>query len=474
VKNISILDFFLLLSLLMPGLILTQNSERFQRGTVIDKIVCKADSSQSYALYLPGGYSPQKKWPILFAFDPGGKGDIPLKHFKDAAEKYNYLVIGSNNAKNGPWEPIIRAMLAVYSDAQLRFSIDKTRIFVTGFSGGSRAASLFSQVIQKPVVGIIGCGAGIATHMKPWDIEPSAYCGIVGTMDFNYREMERLESQFEKQDIIHRILIFPGRHTWPPPEICTLAIEWMELVVMKQKIRSLDEELIERLYLKEISEAQELEKSIDFASALTRYEAVVRLFDEWQNIEEIQIKIRNLKENRLYRQFLKNEKKREREETAILDTLTREIALIKKHPPDQATLHKILSMLKIKILSNAANDNKNIYDRSMAVRTLHNINVIARNEAHVQYEKGDFKRAILFFEVAIKAGVSVVGDQPYQYFNLACAYARDKNSDKALESLSLAIQEGFNERELLESDKDLELIRKTPKFISLLDVLRKR
>jgi tetratricopeptide (TPR) repeat protein len=458
----------------MPGLILAQNSERFQRGSVIDKIVCKADSSQSYALYLPGEYSPQKKWPILFAFDPGGRGDIPLKHFKDAAEKYNYLVIGPNNAKNGPWEPIIRAMLAVYSDAQLRFSIDKTRIFVTGFSGGSRAASLFSQVIQKPVVGIIGCGAGIATHLKPGEIESSAYCGIVGIMDFNYREMERLESQFEKQDIIHRILIFPGRHTWPPPEICTLAIEWMELVVMKQKIKPLDEELIERLFLKEIAEAQELEESIDFASALTRYEAVVRIFGEWQNIEEIQIKIRNLKENRLYRQFLKNEKKREREETTILNKFNREIARIENHPPNRATLHKILPMLKIKTLSKAANDNENIYDKSMAVRTLHNIHVIARNEAYVQYEKGDFKRAILFFEVAIRAGVGIFGDQPYEYFNLACAYARDKNSDKALESLRLAIQEGFNERELLESDKDLEFIRKTPEFISLLDALRKR
>lgn len=473
-KSISVLDFFLLLSLLMPGLILAENSERFQRGSVIEKIVCKADSSQSYALYLPSEYSPQKKWPVIFAFDPGGRGDIPLKHFKDAAEKYNYLVIGSNNAKNGPWEPIIRAMLAVYSDAQLRFSIDKTQIFVTGFSGGSRAASLFSQVIQKPVVGIIGCGAGIATHLKPEEIESSAYCGIVGIMDFNFREMVRLESQVEKLGIFHRILIFPGRHTWPPAEICTLAVEWMELVAMKQNIKPLDEELIERLFLKEIAEAQELEKSTDLASALARYEAVARIFGEWQNIEDIQIKIHNLKENRLYKQFLKNEKKRDREETTILNKFAREIARIKNHPPNLATLPKILSMLKIKTLSKAANDDENIYDKGTAVRTLHNIHVIARNEAFGQHEKGDFKRAILFFEVAVRAGVNVFKVQPYEYFNLACAYARDRNSGKALENLTLAIQEGFNEPELLESDKDLESIRKTPQFISLLDTLRKR
>ncbi len=473
-KNIPVLYFFLYLSLSIPGLILAQNSEQLQRGAIIDKVECKTDPSQNYALYLPDEYSPQIKWPILFAFDPGGRGDIPLKYFKDAAEKYNYLLVGSNNAKNGPWEPIIRAMSAMYSDARLRFSIDESQIFVTGFSGGSRAASLFSHVIQKPVAGIIGCGAGIAAHLKPENIEAAAYCGIVGIMDFNYKEMEGLESQLEKQDITHRILLFSGKHAWPPPEICTLAIEWMELVSMKRNIKPLDEEFVVKVFLKEIAEAQKLEESLDFAFALNRYEAVVKIFDEWRDIEEIQIKIHNLKENRLYKQFLKNEKKREHEESTILDSLARESIRIKKYPPSEVTLPKILSTLKIKNLSKAAKDHKNVQDRRMAVRTLHNIHVIARNEAYVHYEKEDFKRAILFFEIAIKAGDSVFDGQPYQYFNLACAYARDNNSEKALNSLSLAIQEGLDERDLLESNTDLEVIRKTPEFISLLDTIRKK
>jgi predicted peptidase len=57
------------------------------KGQVVEKVESLTDSSQTYALFLPSNYSPDRKWPVLFAFDPGAHGRVPVERFKDAAEK---------------------------------------------------------------------------------------------------------------------------------------------------------------------------------------------------------------------------------------------------------------------------------------------------------------------------------------------------------------------------------------------------
>jgi len=73
----------------------------FVRGRVISNVSCKKDYIQNYALYLPSYYSEDKKWPVVCAFDSHGKGLLPVELFKDEAEKYGYIILGSNNSKNG-------------------------------------------------------------------------------------------------------------------------------------------------------------------------------------------------------------------------------------------------------------------------------------------------------------------------------------------------------------------------------------
>ena len=37
-------------------------------GKISDDIKCAAEPSQSYALYLPSNYSPDRLWPVILAF----------------------------------------------------------------------------------------------------------------------------------------------------------------------------------------------------------------------------------------------------------------------------------------------------------------------------------------------------------------------------------------------------------------------
>ena len=56
-------------------------------GTVLPSIVCLDDPAQSYALYVPSTYSPDKAWPVIFAFDPGARGTMPVTRYQQAAER---------------------------------------------------------------------------------------------------------------------------------------------------------------------------------------------------------------------------------------------------------------------------------------------------------------------------------------------------------------------------------------------------
>jgi hypothetical protein len=92
-------------------------TESIPKGQVVERIEALNDSSQSYALYLPSNYTPNRKWPVLYAFDPGARGRVPVERFKEAAEKYGWIVLGSNNSRNGPWDVVVNAWNAMQIDS---------------------------------------------------------------------------------------------------------------------------------------------------------------------------------------------------------------------------------------------------------------------------------------------------------------------------------------------------------------------
>ena len=91
----------LLLALLTPGTGLTQD---LPRGQVVDDVPAVDDQAQRFALYLPSTFRADRSWPLILAFDAGGRGRRAVERYQAAAERYGYIVAGSNNSRNGPWK----------------------------------------------------------------------------------------------------------------------------------------------------------------------------------------------------------------------------------------------------------------------------------------------------------------------------------------------------------------------------------
>ncbi|MBN2347098.1 MAG: hypothetical protein JXO51_12010 [Candidatus Aminicenantes bacterium] len=197
-------------------------------GRIIDPVVCLRDADHSYALYLPPGYTAERAWPVLYCLDPGGRGQAPVALFREAAERFGWILVGSNNLRNGPWGEILAAARAFWSDTRARLAIDDSRVYAAGFSGGARAACGLGRLLSIRLAGVIGCGAGLPEWLEPADLSGVPWFGTVGLRDFNYGEMQELDFWLRRLGTPARLRIFHGEHRWPPPAVALEAVAWLE------------------------------------------------------------------------------------------------------------------------------------------------------------------------------------------------------------------------------------------------------
>lgn len=213
---------FLLAALPAPA------DEAFPPGQVSDPLVSLQDPAQSYAVYLPLGYATGRRWPILYCFDPGGRGAVPVALFREAAEKYGWILAASNNSRNGPWTDIYEAAWAVWTDTHARLRIDDSRVYAAGFSGGARVACGLARMLNIRPAGVIGCGGGLPEWLSPADLAGIPWFGTVGRKDFNFQEMKDLERDLLRLGGPCLLRVFTGTHSWPPAELAMAAVAWLE------------------------------------------------------------------------------------------------------------------------------------------------------------------------------------------------------------------------------------------------------
>lgn len=236
--------------LALAGASLLALGQDLPHGQIIDGVKCLSDDTQSYALYLPSNYSADRKWSLILAFDPRGRGKAPLEQYKEAAEKYGYIVAGSNNARNGPPGVSLTAAAVMGSDVVHRFSIDMKRVYTVGLSGGARIAMKVAMDSNE-MAGVIASSAGFPPGERNSKL-PFVVFGTAGTEDFNYLEMRQLDEELASP---HRIVVFQGGHEWLPASLATQAVEWLEIQAMKSGIAPRDEKLIGKVFDERSAEA---------------------------------------------------------------------------------------------------------------------------------------------------------------------------------------------------------------------------
>jgi len=455
------------------GLMPAFGGDEFEKGRMIEKVVCRDSPAHSYALYLPAVFDPAKSWPILFLFDPSAMAPAAIDAFRPAAEKFGWILAASNDSKNGPVDPNMKAARAMFRDVRARFSLDESRIYAGGFSGGSRTASVFALAAGVRIAGIIGIGAGISPGIAIPNLNISSYFGIAGLADFNYPEMRQLDADLDGAALPHRILFYDGRHQWAPAEIGVRALGWMEIAAIKRSARKKNEALIDEILARETAEADALSAGGKAYWAARAYRETARLFDGLHDVAPLAAEAEKIEASAAYSDFLKREKNREEKDAALRREIGGTFAFIEESPEDRTAFLDLLRDLDLGSLRRTAGKSATWEDRSMAVRLLSLYGIEASRTGYERYEKGDFLRASLYYELA--AGLCPDGDSRLIVIhrNLGSMYSLLGEVKTALNHLEKAVELGFSDVRDLETDEDLAKVRKTAGFRKLIERLKK-
>ncbi len=431
-------------------------------------MVCEGDPTQSYALYLPSNYTLAKHWPIIYFFDPGGRGRRPLELYKDVAEKYGFVIVGSNNSRNfGPDQS--RSVNAIWLDTHLRFALDGRLTYVSGFSGGARVAGAMAlSCHQCQVAGVIAHGAGYPTNWGEAR-DKLLYFFAVGNQDFNWSEVMTIRREREDRGLPYRVRVFSGPHQWAPAPVMEDAVEWLMLRAMQAGDRPPDAAFIDRLRSRMQAEADDAEKKNDAIAQLNAYHSLVSDFTGLRDVTESEKKLAVLKKSPALRAALKNENEQIADQSALETEVSTKIqTYVNGTADDTITLGNDI-LHDMRRLRDQAEHSRNDTKRLVARRALDGLWVAGIERGQQELESRHFERAEACFDL-----MSQVRDEPWPMLLLAEAHAAAGNRKLAIRDLQEAIRRGLTDAAVIESNDKLQALKTDPEFLKLVEKLKQK
>jgi dienelactone hydrolase len=447
--------------------------EPLPTGVLLERVVCRNDPAQTYALYVPSTYSSEVPAPILYCFDPGARGRVPVALFRPAAERLGYIVVGSNNSRNGPWEPIRAAIEAMTTDTHERLTIDPRRIYTAGMSGGGGPAWALAST---GLAGTIICASALDVGEDALKGVDFAFFGTAGIADFNFRFLDKHTETMLRLKKAARLEIFEGVHSWPPEEQATLGLEWLELQAMKSGRRTRDEAFITMFLEKDLSRAREYEERERLLTAFRAWRNISNDFGGLRDVSEAQARAETLSRSKQVRETRQQEvemaQMQELRTQRLLDWRTiietsRNSSLPTFREPGESPADSARRDLEQSLAALRRQVERKVNDRERIVsqRVLDEFYVNSVYHGRDLLARQSYPSAVVVFEVCalIRPGAAAV------YFDLARAQAGRRDKKRACESLEKAIEAGYRDSEAIRNAPEFEKLREEKRFRELLN-----
>lgn len=429
----------------------------FTPGQIAPKVACTADPAQDYALYVPSTYDPKKSWPIVLAFDAGARGLLPVELARAAAEKFGYIVAASNQSANFDGAAQRAAVRCLSQDTQARLNVDARRVYVAGFSGGSRlAAGLAESCASEPcIAGVLAHGAGYPNPEMPKRKTPYVYFATVGELDFNHAEMIELRNRLERAGVPNRLVVFPGPHQWGPAETWMEAFAWLNVQAMHQSSLAKDEAFIAEQLAAARERAEAAERRGDAHAAWREYAGITRDFAGLVEVANFVRKAEELSESKA----TKEAAKRERDAIERQRLMEREVASLypQMTESDRGVMEEVVMKVgKLRERTAAATgDEKAIAQRALAAVTALFIEGAQGDRQAKRWRLAGMK---------VEAASASVEKPTRGLVQAAKDYARAGDERLALRCLRQAIANGFTDRAQLRAVEEFARLRDREEF----------
>ena len=272
-----------------------------RKGVVIDTLSINDSIAETYSIYLPTAFTPEKTWPVLFVFDTNGRGSRATQLFRQAAEEQGYIIAASNNIKEK--ETLLnnvkvgtRLMNTVFN----YFPIDNNMVFTSGLAEGARVASVLPTVF--PVVkGVLAIGDAWVNDDYINKEAKFFFLGMAGYTDNKFNAMRETSEFLKRAKLESEFYPFEGGEEWPAAEVLNNAIGTLTMRSMAKGHRPKDLEMIENLYQAELEFVERLRREMQFYRAHELLEMMDRKYAMYGKSVEVKEKMKELRKERLYK-----------------------------------------------------------------------------------------------------------------------------------------------------------------------------
>jgi dienelactone hydrolase len=425
-----------------------------RKGVVIDSVFCADDSSQIYSIYLPTKYDTLKKWPIIYLFDPHGVGNLPVRLYKDLAEKYGFILAGTYNSKNGmQFANSDKAAQALMKDAWMRLSLDNNRLYTCGFSGGAMVAAMVA-VSDGGIAGVVSCGGSFPQDQQLK--QPFSYISFVGDKDFHYAGVKQLDRLLDSTSLAHQFIVFNGKHQWPPAASIEQAFQWLDVDAMRMKTMPKNDSIVKAIKEQFAGEAEAYHAKQNTVEEYYTYKKLVNYLHNLDDISQYTSKMHELGNSEMLKKYFKNEEAFDAQES-------QEIADFQPHlsQMEQAWWENKIADMKKSIEKDTTSPKALQTERMLGYLSL-----VMYMSASGQLTAHNYLAASYF--VGLYALVDPTNPE-HSYLSASLDMIVNHNSAQALEMLQNAVKLGFTDLKRLQADSNFVTLRNTPEYKKIVD-----
>ncbi|MBS1587028.1 MAG: hypothetical protein JSS82_15960 [Bacteroidetes bacterium] len=420
------------------------------KGKLIDSLACKKAADQTYALYLPSSYASDKSYPCIYFFDAHRRGGLPINMYKRIAEKYGFVLIGSNNSKNGlQWPEAHEIAKAMMDDSRSRINIDPYRIYTAGFSGGSRVACALAMQ-DGGVAAVLGIAAAYPAEQGTQS--KFDYFGMVGDRDFNLNEMRQWDASLDQNGMAHQLLTSGATHGWASADDMEMAMLWIQARAMKNQKQPRNDSLLMAIQSEYKRRIAAMKQAGDWIKLHELLSGIVEALDGLNNITAWKKELTDLQNNAAYKQAVQKQSQLQLEE----QTQQREFGGTFASKDEMYWTAKIATLKAVRPLQ----------ESQMNGRLLAYLGFVAYMNANNALKAADLNnssKAIHIFRLADPKNPD--GAYLQAVYELSMG-----DKDDALKSLREAVRLGYNDVGQLKTDQALASIRTDASFAGIVAV----
>jgi pimeloyl-ACP methyl ester carboxylesterase len=393
---------------------------------------------------------------VIYIFDPHARGYLPVRRYQALADEYGYVLIASNDSKNGlPFDYISRIFSNLQTDGYQRWKINERRQYLLGFSGGARIAS---QLIKEhpEINGIIGCGAGLSFLQNK--AHPFVYAGLAGTQDFNLVEMRQQNEAIESLQPTHLFIEFDGKHDWPPIDDMRTAFDWLEVNAIRQTLVPMNEPKLNSILTRYDNQIREARRQYQLGKMVILYRQLIQMLNNLYDIRDFQESLSELERLLVVHDHFKTRRLMNREE-------------IKKQQLYQdsfTTQTAIWWKAEIKKLKQPPREKPFEEYQLMNQRLLQYVSMLGYINSERALNDNQLDRADQYLAMYYSSDP----ENPDQRFLKACFWMKKDSVDKAITMLHEAAKLGFADPDKIENESSLAPLKTHNQYLSILNLVR--